>query len=292
MKIKNENQIIPSVNYHLWNPCNMKCKFCFAPFQEAKNILPKGHLPKEQSLQLIREIAGFGFEKITFAGGEPTLCPWISELIREAKISGMTTMIVTNGSRLSDDFLEKNKTHLDWVILSVDSILSQTNLNSGRAMVGKNVLSFDDYLQIVDRIKKYGYRLKINTVVHSLNYQESMSEFINYAKPERWKVFQVLPIMGENDEFIDEFKINEEQFNQFITYHQSFVEQGILVRENNSEMIDSYTMIDPAGRFFTNKKGFQEYSKPILQIGIKSAYHEMGYNYGKFIKRGGSYKWN
>lgn len=78
-------RIIPSVNYHLWEPCNMRCKFCFAPFNEAKTILPKGHLPKEESLKLVREFAQFGFEKITFAGGEPTLCPWISELIMEAK---------------------------------------------------------------------------------------------------------------------------------------------------------------------------------------------------------------
>lgn len=292
MNTKNGNEIIPSVNYHLWNPCNMKCKFCFAPFQEAKNILPKGHLPKEQSLQLIREIAGIGFKKITFAGGEPTLCPWISELIREAKINGMTTMIVTNGSRLSDDFLEKNKEHLDWVILSVDSIISDTNLNSGRAMVGKNVLSFEDYLQIVDRIKKYGYRLKINTVVHSLNYQESMSEFIKYANPERWKVFQVLPIKGENDEFIDEFKISEEQFNQFVSDHSSFEREGILVKESNSEMKDSYAMIDPTGRFFTNKEGYQEYSGFILERGIAKAYQEMNYNYDNFINRGGIYNWN
>lgn len=292
MNTKIGNEIIPSVNYHLWNPCNMRCKFCFAPFQEVKNILPKGHLPKEQSLQLIREIAGIGFKKITFAGGEPTLCPWISELIQEAKINGLTTMIVTNGTNLSDDFLEKNSGFLDWVILSVDSLEGDTNLHSGRAMMGKNVLSFDDYLQIVDRIKKYGYRLKINTVVHSLNYQESMYEFIKYAKPERWKVFQVLPIKGENDEFIDEFKINEQQFNQFITHHNSFEKQGILVKESNSEMKDSYAMIDPAGRFFTNKEGYQEYSGFILESGITKAYQEMNYNYANFINRGGIYNWN
>ena len=25
---------IPSVNFHLWKPCNMKCNFCFATFQD------------------------------------------------------------------------------------------------------------------------------------------------------------------------------------------------------------------------------------------------------------------
>lgn len=78
--------MIPSVNYHLWEPCNMRCKFCFATFQDVKHsILPKGHLPKEQAIEVILQLAEIGFEKITFAGGEPTLCPWLPELIATAK---------------------------------------------------------------------------------------------------------------------------------------------------------------------------------------------------------------
>src|SRR6478672_1227479 len=100
---------IPSVNFHLWEPCNMRCKFCFATFQDVKqSILPQGHLPKEQAIQVVQQLARFGFQKITFAGGEPSLCPWLNELITSAKDAGMTTMIVTNGSRLTDNFLEAN----------------------------------------------------------------------------------------------------------------------------------------------------------------------------------------
>ena len=97
---------------------------------------------------------------------------------------------------------------------------------------------------------------------------------------------------GENDDFIDDFKISKEQFEEFLIRHQSLKEEGIMVSENNNEMMDSYTMIDPSGRFFTNKKGFQEYSEPILKIGIKSAYKQLNYNYEKFQKRGGLYNWD
>ena len=49
---------IPSVNFHLWEPCNMRCKFCFATFQDVKKaILPKGHMKKEESLNVVRLIA-------------------------------------------------------------------------------------------------------------------------------------------------------------------------------------------------------------------------------------------
>lgn len=291
METKERDTIIPSVNYHLWEPCNMRCKFCFAPFYDARKILPKGHLPKEQSLQLVRDLAAFGFEKITFAGGEPTLCPWISDLISEAKKYGMTTMIVTNGSSITDAFLEQNKGTLDWIILSIDSLKDEINLLSGRAITGKTVYTKEEYFKLIDNIKNDGYRLKINTVVHQMNYQENMNELIEYAKPDRWKVFQVLPIKGENDLHIDKFVITGEMFSSFISNHNQFQDEDILVKENNSEMKDSYVMVDPAGRFYNNKTGMQEYSQSILNHGVETTYREMNYNYQNFINRKGFYNW-
>ena len=110
--------MIPAVNFHLWEPCNMRCKFCFATFQDVKKtILPKGCLPKADAIKVVEELAEYGFEKITFAGGEPTLCPWLTNLISTAHEAGMTTMIVTNGSGIDDEFLKSNRDKLDWIAL-------------------------------------------------------------------------------------------------------------------------------------------------------------------------------
>src|SRR5690349_4467767 len=107
--------IIPSVNFHLWQPCNMRCGFCFASFMDVKkSVLPKGHLPQHEALEVVKAIADYGFAKITFAGGEPTLCPWLPDLIKEAKRHGLLTMIVTNGSRLSEQYLKQLHGYLDW----------------------------------------------------------------------------------------------------------------------------------------------------------------------------------
>ncbi|MCD4664242.1 MAG: radical SAM protein, partial [Bacteroidales bacterium] len=154
----NKNQIIPSVNFHLWEACNMRCKFCFATFQDVKqSVLPKGHLPKEQAVEVVKQLADFRFQKITFAGGEPTLCPWLFDLIRTAKNAGMTTMIVTNSSKLTDKFLSENKKSLDWIAISIDSLTKTTNLSIGRAISGRKVLSENYYLSIIEKIKFYGY---------------------------------------------------------------------------------------------------------------------------------------
>ena len=49
---------IPSVNFHLWKPCNMKCRFCFATFQDVgQNDLPKGHMPRKECLAVVEALA-------------------------------------------------------------------------------------------------------------------------------------------------------------------------------------------------------------------------------------------
>ena len=270
----------------------MRCKFCFATFQDVKHsILPKGHLPKERALEVVLQLADIGFEKITFAGGEPTLCSWLPDLIATAKDAGLTTMIVSNGSKLSDEFLLANKSKLDWIAVSIDSLNADTNITTGRAISGKIPLLLDYYTSLVDRIKKHGYGLKINSVISSKNYHENMSEFIRYAKPSRWKLFQVLPIAGQNDLDIHDFKISDEQFQTFIDNHSDLQSITAIVPESNTQMKGSYAMVDPAGRFYDNATGKHNYSRPILEIGSRLAIQQVNYDFSKFVSRGGIYEW-
>lgn len=282
-----KNDLIPSVNFHLWEPCNMRCKFCFATFQDVKQvILPKGHVPKSEAIEIIREIAGFGFKKITFAGGEPMLCPWLPELIKEAKDLGLITMLVSNGSRLTNSFLNDNKDYLDWITLSIDSLCEITNLSSGRAISGKKVLKKEYYEDRIKKIHQHGYRLKINTVVNKLNFDENMVDFIKRSRPKRWKVLQVLPIKNQNDRDIKKFMISNNEFQYFLKTHHEIQTQ---ISECNDEIKGSYVMIDPAGRFFDNSEGKHNYSDPVLAVGVDNAYNQVNYSLKKFIDRKGLY---
>ena len=283
------NEFIPSVNFHLWEPCNMRCKFCFATFQDVKQtILPKGHLPETEALEVVKKIAAAGFEKITFAGGEPMLCKWLPNLIKTAKRLGMTTMIVTNGSKLTDAFLEENKPYLDWIAISIDSLEDENNIKIGRAIIGKKPLSKEFYYDLINKVHEYGYGLKINTVVNKVNYRDNFVRFIEYAQPKRWKVLQVLPIAGQNDVRVDDFKISIDEYTHFLNTHKTV---NTIIPESNDEIKGSYVMVDPAGRFFDNAIGTHNYSKPILEVGIKEALKTMNYDICKFLNRGGIYDW-
>lgn len=281
---------VPAVNFHLWQPCNMRCRFCFATFNDVKQtVLPKGHLPKEDALKVVRALCKAGFEKITFVGGEPTLCPWLIDLIREAKRYGLTTMLVTNGSRLSDTYLQQLKPVLDWLCLSIDSVDAVVNEAAGRKQNSKAPFNEAAYMELVMMIKHSGFRLKINTVVHALNYHEDISSFIKAAAPERWKLFRVLPVEGQNNGKGNAMLITTEQFAAYVNRHK---QAGLSpVAEDNSDMQGSYAMVDPAGRFYDSSNGFHVYSESILKEGVEAAYTQVTVNKIKFNKRGGNYAW-
>lgn len=269
----------------------MGCKFCFATFADSKDFLPKGHLSKDESLQLIDKIIETGFDKITFAGGEPTLCKWLPELIEKSKKGGLTTMIVTNGTFLSDEYLDKLKGNLDWITLSIDSLNSETNIKSGR--YGRNIIPNENYYRgIISRIRSKGFKVKINTVVSRVNYKEIMDSFIRSVNPKRWKIFQVLPIKGENDEHISKLIISPKQFEYFLNNHKNVEKDGIaFIPETNIDMTASYVMIDPAGRFYDNSTGELYYSDEILKVGIEKAYSQVIVDENKFKNRNGIYDW-
>lgn len=284
---------VPSVNFHLWQPCNMRCGFCFATFQDVKRTaLPKGHLPRKDAAQVVDALADAGFQKINFAGGEPTLCPWLAELIDRAKSHGLVTSIVTNGSRLDAETLDALSANLDWIALSIDSVDPGALVRTGRALNGKPI-SADEYLRIAEGIKSRSIRLKINTVVTSENWREDFADFITAARPERWKIFQALPVAGQNDGRIQDYAVSAARFDGYVRRNRSAVESaGIaVVPESNELMTASYVMVDPAGRFFDNARGAHAYSRAILDVGVDAALSDVSVDPARFAQRGGLYDW-
>jgi radical S-adenosyl methionine domain-containing protein 2 len=284
---------IYTVNYHLWKACNMRCKFCYATFQDyPKDFLPKGHLPLAESKLIIDQTAAHGFKKINFAGGEPTLCSWLPELVIYAKSLNLETSIVTNGWTIlkHDDYLVQFKGSLDIVGVSIDSVEDDANRLSGRAQNGKKPISKADYLSIAQRVKDKGIYLKINTVVARHNFEEKLTEFINEAKPNRWKILQMLPVAGQNDEFMEQFQIINEEYEKFMCDNIVGLNADIkTVKENNDTLTGSYIMIDPGGRFFDDTKGKHTYSEPILEVGLETALKQTTHDVEKFNRRDGNY---
>ena len=181
---------------------------------------------------------------------------------------------------------------LDWIGVSIDTVNPDKLIRSGRAISGRNPISEEAYLQIINVIKRHEIRLKMNTVVTSENWQEDFTDFIRLVKPERWKLLQALPVKGQNDEHIDDFIITTEQFETYVQRNRVVEDEGIsVVPESNEAMTESYVMIAPAGRFFDNAQGIHKYSKPILKVGIEEALRQVSLDSERFRQRGGEYNW-
>jgi len=272
-----------AINYHITEVCNMKCSYCFAKY----GLKSKKELTREESCELIDRIAEAGARKLTFVGGEPTLCPWLSDLIAHAKMRGLTTMIVTNGTGLTDSFLNKMQGSLDWIGVSVNSLCLDT-LKAIGAQCRSQRIDGDFYYELIKKIKDNGYRLKINTVVSTANKNEDFSGFINYAIPDRWKVMQVLPLMPGTQKFSP----TKEEFKNFCDKHRRELSCDInLVVEDSELMTASYIMVDPLGRFCDNSTGSYTYSEPILKVGIENAFKQVLIDDEKMRLRNAVYNW-
>lgn len=278
-----------TVNFHLWQPCNMTCGFCFATFVEEVNTkIPKGHIPKEEAIEIIKQIKIIGANRINFAGGEPTLCPWLPELLKVSKEEGLKVSIITNGTKFSDKYLNRIKDYVDMIGISIDSLTYDTNFKIGRIAksMQKHSNYFDYYKEMCDRITQLNIPLKINTVVSKPNVNEDFHFFLNEVNVFRWKVFQVLEIKGENDLDFDTFRVTDTQYMDFINRHKDI---ACLVKETNYELTSSYLMINPAGEFYDNLGGRYNKSRSINSVGIVTALEDIHFDYQKYVNRGGDY---
>ncbi len=295
MKITTKSILPGTINIFVNSLCNFACKHCYATFQD----IPGAKLPKlseADAVEIIRQIAGEPLgdnllaRKITFVGGEPTLHPALPSLVKFAKDMGLVTAVISNGLTLTPRYLEQFAGTLDWVGLSIDGLDGVSNQQIGRATRAGRYLDEAAYLQRIEWIKNIGAQLKINTVVSRLNWQSDLSEFIVKANPVRWKILQVTPVEGQNDQFIKLLQIDRSTFDKFVARHSIVETLGVrLVPEPVETIRGSYAMISPDGRFFDSSAGRHNYSNRISDVGLNCAFGEVSFDAVKYDGRDGNY---
>lgn len=272
-----------AINFHLLRACNARCGYCFARFPET----PKG-LASADVIEVMRRVRDAGGEKMNFVGGEPTLHPDIERFVVAAKEMGFTTSIVSNGAKLARLLSSSAGAMLDWVGLSVDSATDEGNALVGRGGPGYTA----QIVALAQEARANGAAVKLNTVVTRHNVYEDMSSLVRVVAPERWKVFQVLRVEGQNENTVDDLLVETHEFDDFVARHRALDDEGIpVIVENNEAMTDSYAMIDPMGRFFGNTGGVHHVGLSILEVGAREALASVGFRNEKLVARGGVYAW-
>ena len=274
-----------SANVHITGKCNYRCGFCFA-----KN-LPNITMGFEHWKPIFEDLRfNQGIDKINFAGGEPLLYPELLECCKFCKSIGFTVSIVSNGSLINRDFLEKAAGCVDWIGLSIDSIDDRIETDVGRCCHCGEHNHIGKIVEISQMAHELGMKVKLNITVISQSYQEDFSEIINAVDPDRAKAFQVMRLEGHNGDQFDRFSVTSEQYEEFIARHRDIkLRNGTeLVFERSDDMVDSYLMLDPLGNVMRNAGNVYR-TEPYREFMARGA--ENALDLQKYIDRGGIYNW-
>nr|MCR5189509.1 viperin family antiviral radical SAM protein [Treponema sp.] len=241
------------INYHLTEACNFHCKFCFAKYD--KEFIDFTHQKK-----VIKNIADSGlFDSINFAGGEPLLDKNLPALIAYSYSLGLKVSIITNGSLLTDEFLDSCVPYLEMLGISCHSFNEETKIEIGACTRNNKTLSNERLIAICERIEKMNQsgmancKIKVNTVICAPNANENLLSGIESLKyVQRWKCLRCQEF-GTNQKML----ISKKQYLQFIKTNKK---KGInQVFEN--DMKDTYIMINPAGYLICENQDGISYKK-------------------------------
>ncbi|MFA0822731.1 MAG: viperin family antiviral radical SAM protein [Methanomethylovorans sp.] len=273
------SKTIRSVNWHVTMNCNYKCRFCFYKNMsgEFKDI--------EKARKKLETLKAKGIEKINFAGGEPLLYKNLDHLLKTAKSMGFTVSIVTNAALLHENNLRKMSEYVDWIGISVDSADEVIEKELGRGN-GNHV---EHVRRVCEFVHEYGMKLKINTTVTKMSYSEDMKSIISSLCPDRWKIFQILHMKGQNDDALD-LTITKEEFNIFRSINGELVlKNGAAPTfESAEDMLESYFIIGPDGDILLSK-GNQRSSIPFESLEHMELIDLVDAD--KYRERGGDYDW-
>lgn len=102
--------------------CNLRCSYCM-PERGIPLIKPEDIMSKEEILALARAFVDLGVTKIRLTGGEPTLRPDLTEIIRGLKAMGVREIVMTtNGVLLPEKAEEYKAAGLNRVNISLDTL--------------------------------------------------------------------------------------------------------------------------------------------------------------------------
>lgn len=276
------------INYHITEKCNFICKHCFAEYGMEGKYKNELHHDVGQVRAMLYDVykyysqKGYKNIRINFAGGEPLIIKNFPQIIKMAYQIGYKVSIITNGSALSKKFIKANAIFLSVFGLSIDSFNTETNTLIGRVTRAGRGNIKADITQKIELLRKINPNIliKVNTVVSKLNYNELMFSEINSICPDKWKIFEVLPNTK------NEGHVTNEQFKLFVSNHKQKVNAPMFVEEKD-DLLDSYIMIDPMGRFYQRQSVFSSniFSSPIIQFGTEQAQRQITFDRNKFNQR-------
>ena len=158
---------------YLTNQCNMRCKHCYL----GDRLEEKQEMPLEMVLNHLLFWRKLGSKKISFIGGEPTLYPYLREVVESAHSLGYEKVIInTNLSSKALAILQTfSSTDFSYIQTSLDGATIETHdYIRGRG-------AFVDTTHSIRQLVQNGFDVRIIATINNENLGE-VSELITLGE--------------------------------------------------------------------------------------------------------------
>lgn len=145
--------------------CNLRCLTCNLWNKNFRKLRGEEKaLTEENMKEIIIRVVKDGVKRISFIGGEPFLKPYIPEVARYAKLNGVITSVVTNGTLLSKELCNVivNDEIFSEIIFSVDGYGKNHDQIRGEGVYEK----VENTIKILYEIKKIKNKKKPSVMIY------------------------------------------------------------------------------------------------------------------------------
>ncbi|MDR0571507.1 MAG: radical SAM protein [Rickettsiales bacterium] len=156
------------------NKCNLRCKHCYGSFGANNNSF----IDPEALGKMIEKVSKLGFYGLNITGGEPFLYPYLEDILKKSRESGVLVTIFSNLTLLNKKTLGILKENgVKKIITSVESSDSKCH-DEFRGLSG----AFKKTIGNLDTIIKNGFEHSINFVLGQHNYSSAIDSINMFIK--------------------------------------------------------------------------------------------------------------
>lgn len=249
------------VNLHICEHCNYSCRHCFAKFKCARALgAGMWHI-------IIDNILSSGaVNEINIAGGEPLLHPQMTSIVDYICERNIPVSLVTNGSLMTEVWIEENGKKFKTVGFSIDSLNPELQRNIGRCSADGSIVSAADFEHKIKLLRQVNpdIKIKINTVVSSINMHDNIAGIIKNWQVDRWKILK-MQVFDDGTHCNRGIAVSDEDYDDYFKRAVSIfgIEpdgENILYQSGRTEIVaervlkGGYIMVDANGILVDNTK--------------------------------------
>jgi len=170
--------------------CNARCPYCYELPSLLKKTDNEKILSPEECARFINDYASAGGFRLYLTGGEPTMHPFLPEIIRLGHEQGLSSVVNTNGITMPEDIYASMKKYKARLSVSLDSDVADIHETVRKQH------SYDSLVALIERAACDDIPVRVITVLSEKNSEGMlrMGEYLQRLGAQSWFL---QPLTGE-----------------------------------------------------------------------------------------------